>query len=52
MKKYMSNAEMDRMEKHFGAKKSEKSTKIDWRLVVETAMVVFTIGLAIIVQLM
>lgn len=48
MKKYMSNAEMDRMEKHFGAKKSEKATKIDWWLVIETAMVFFMIGLVII----
>lgn len=51
MKKYMSNAEMDRMEKHFGAKKSEKATKIDWWLVVQTAMVFFMIGMVIIYNL-
>lgn len=51
MKKYMSNAEMDRMEKHFGAKKSEKATKIDWWLVAETAMVFFMLGMVIIYNL-
>lgn len=51
MKKYMSNAEMDRMEKYFGAKKSEKAIKIDWWLVVQTAMVFFMIGMVIIYNL-
>lgn len=49
MKKvYLDDAEMDQMEKHFGAKKSEKATKIDWWLVVQTAMVFFMIGMVII----
>ena len=51
MKKYMSNAEMDRMEKHFGAIKTQKSNKIDWWLVVETAMVFYMIGMVIIYNL-
>lgn len=49
---YLTDLEMAEIENHFGATKPQKSNKIDWWLVVETAMVVFTIGLAIIVQLM
>ena len=52
MKKvYLDDAEMDQMEKHFGAIKPQKSNKIDWWLVVQTAMVFFMIGMVIIYNL-